>query len=276
MALQQEIWLNDITEGLFADNTFAARSLNHSGFVNNRTVHIPNAGAAPNVEKDRTARPATISTRTDADLYYTIHEYTTDPIHIPNAEEVELSYDKRTSVLSGMRNALADRVHTDLLTAWAAGANAETVTDTATLASGIKDLVLNIKQNFDEADIPQVGRVICLNPIAYSSLLKQLTDFEGQSFLASANAQTGIIGSLYGFDVYMRSKIATSEEEGTTQLLAWQSDCVSHAMGATELFISERDAAWYGDILSALVRAGGSRVRADKAGVFAINLKSQS
>ena len=34
MALQVEIWVKSIIEGLFANNTFAARSVDHSEFVN--------------------------------------------------------------------------------------------------------------------------------------------------------------------------------------------------------------------------------------------------
>ena len=44
MALQVEIWVKSIIEGLFANNTFAARSVDHSEFVNEKTVHVPNAG----------------------------------------------------------------------------------------------------------------------------------------------------------------------------------------------------------------------------------------
>jgi hypothetical protein len=51
MALNREIWINSIVEQLFADNTFMARSLDHSEFVNNLTVHVPCAGSAPGVTK---------------------------------------------------------------------------------------------------------------------------------------------------------------------------------------------------------------------------------
>ena len=81
MALQVEIWVKSIIEGLFANNTFAARSVDHSEFVNEKTVHVPNAGAAPNVEKNRTVFPANVTERKDVDLTYQMDEFTVDPVH---------------------------------------------------------------------------------------------------------------------------------------------------------------------------------------------------
>lgn len=266
MALQTEIWLADIVEPLFAQNTFAARSLNHSAFVTNRTVHVPNAGTPPAVEKNRSKMPATAAQRTDADLTYQIAEYTTDPVHITNAEEIELSYDKRQSVVAQMRSALADKVHTDILTSWIDGA-------TQTTAAAIdKDEVLKLMTAFDEQDVPQEGRCLILPPAQYASLLKSLTNFEGQSFLASADAQRGVVGRLYGFDVFQRSKVAATT--GTALAFAWHTDAVSHALGECRIFTDDQNPLYYGDIFSALVRAGGSVVRSDKKGALTVKKTS--
>lgn len=264
MALQREIWINDIVEGLFADNTFAARSIDHSQFVNNRTVHVPNAGAAPSVVMNRSELPAEIKHRTDIDLTYLIDEFTSDPIHIPNAETVELSYDKRQSVLSQMKAALADQVHTNLLKKWANDALYST--GAAAMPASIKDLVLTAQQHMNADDIPQTGRCLMLNAEAYTKLLKELTGSQGNAFLHTADAAKGTVGNLFGFDVYLRSRLATIEA-GDVYAMFWQAQSVSRALGSTEVFMNDGDAAWYGDILSALVRAGGSRVRADKKGV---------
>ena len=90
MALQKEIWINSIIENLFADNTFAARSVNHSSFVNEKTVHVPNAGSAPSVTKGRISFPASVTTRTDNNWNYSSVEDNTDPYCIPIEVEVEL------------------------------------------------------------------------------------------------------------------------------------------------------------------------------------------
>lgn len=267
MALQKEIWLADIVAPLFANNTFAARSVDHSAFVQNKTVHVPNAGTPPTIEKNRAAFPATAAQRTDTDLNYAIAEYTSDPVHITNAEEVELSYDKRQSVISSMASALADKVHTDLVDTWVTGATAKTI------ATFDKDAVLSLMQAMDEQDVPLTDRCLLLTPAAYASLLKSLTNVEGNAFLQTASAESGIVGRIYGFDVYQRSTLTSSASTDNVTALAWQKDCVSRALGATELFTDDQNPLYYGDIFSALVRAGGAVIRTDKKGVFSVKSK---
>lgn len=290
MALQKEIWINSIIEGLFADNTFAARSTDHSGFVNSRTVHVPNAGAAPAVTKNLSSFPATVTSRTDIDLSYDIDEYYTDPIRVSNAEDVELSYSKRESVLLGTRQALAESVHGDLIYRWLPEGAEKIATGGPAVASHIpgatgnrqalsKSDLLTLRTVFDQWDVPQTGRVVLVDAVMHGQLLNSLTDTEAAAFLASASAQTGVIGKIYGFDVLMRSKVAKSTGAGASKLwtsaaatdsaaaIAWHSGAVSRAMGSIDLFEDPHDPLYYGYILSALVRAGGKYIRSDKKGV---------
>ena len=118
MALQVEIWVKSIIEGLFANNTFASRSVDHSEFVNNKTVHVPNAGAAPNVEKNRDTFPAKVTERKDVDLTYQMDEFTVDPVRIPHADQVELSYNKRESVTRQSRRKLAQDIYDSIIYNW--------------------------------------------------------------------------------------------------------------------------------------------------------------
>lgn len=292
MALQKQIWLNSIVELLFANNTFAARSIDHSAFVTNKTVHVPNAGSAPSVTKNRSVFPASAAQRTDYDLTYDINEYSTDPVHIQNAEQVELSYNKRESVLKQMKAALADSVHIDLALSWVPSSYAKVGTSGAATPSHLasttgnrqamtKADVLAVKNLFDLDDVPQEGRCILLDAVMYNQLLASLSESEAAAFNASVDAQRGIVGKLYGFDFYMRSTVFRVVAAGTSMAsstaatnsaagLAWQEDCVSRALGNHELFENEKDALFYGDVMSALVRAGGKYIRNDKKGVAVI------
>ncbi len=292
MALQTQIWINSIVELLFADNTFAARSIDHSAFVTDKTVHVPNAGSAPSVVKNRSVFPATAAQREDYDLTYDINEYSTDPVHIQDAERVELSYNKRESVLKQMKSALADKAHIDLALSWVpsgyakvgtsgAAAPAHMPSSTGNRQAMTKADVLAVKNLFDLDDIPQTGRCMLLDAVMYNQLVASLSESEANAFNASVNAQRGILGRLYGFDFYMRSSVfrvaangasMASSASATTSAagLAWQEDCVSRAMGNHELFENEKDALYYGTVMSALVRAGGSSIRNDKKGVVVI------
>lgn len=292
MALQKQIWLNSIIEPLFADNTFAARSIDHSAFVTNKTVHVPNGGSAPSVVKNRSSFPASASQRTDNDLSYDINEYSTNPVHIQDAERVELSYNKRESVLKQIKAALADTIHMDLAVSWVptsyakvgtsgSAAAAHLPTSTGNRQAMTKADVLAVKNKFDLDDVPQTGRCILLDAVMYNQLMASLSESEANAFNASIDAQRGIVGRLYGFDFYMRSTVFRVSADGATLNptaaattsaagLAWQEDCVSRAMGNNELFENEQDALYYGDVMSALVRAGGSYARYDKKGVCVI------
>ena len=100
MAIQKEIWEKSIVEGLFAPNSFLSKAFNADEYVEaGKIVHIPQAGAASKVEKNRTSLPATVKQRTDTDKTFELAAFTTDPVLIPDADKVELSYNKRESVL---------------------------------------------------------------------------------------------------------------------------------------------------------------------------------
>lgn len=292
MALQKEIWLNSIVELLFADNTFAARSIDHSEFVTDKTVHVPNAGSAPSVVKNRSSFPATASQREDYDLTYDINEYTTDPVHIQDAERVELSYNKRESVLKQMKNKLADNAHIDLAISWVPSSYAKVGTSGSAVPAHMssstgnrqamtKADVMSVKSLFDLDDVPQTGRCMLLDAVMYNQLLASLTESESNAFLASVDAKRGVVGQLYGFDFYMRSTVFRVNAAGSTLNpsasattsaagLAWQEECVSRALGQHKIFDDTDNPLYYGDVMSALVRAGGKYIRNDKKGICVV------
>ena len=255
MALQVEIWVKSIIEGLFANNTFAARSVDHSEFVNEKTVHVPNAGAAPNVEKNRTVFPANVTERKDVDLTYQMDEFTVDPVRIPHAEQVELSYNKRESVTRQSRRKLAQDIHESIIYNWIPEGVKVVETLGEAVAAHIKEATGNRKRMtkqtveelqtlFDEQDIPEEGRCILLDARMYNQLLNSLTDAERNGFLVCADPARGVIGKYLGFDFYKRSKVAKVATDGTLKPwsaanaatdcaagLAWHEDCVSRALG---------------------------------------------
>lgn len=289
MALNKEIWESSIVEGLFADNSFLGRAINHSAFADNKTVHVPNAGSAPEVTKNRDSYPAQAGSRTDYDLSYNLDEFTTAPIHIKNVEEVELSYDKRSSILGATQAALKEAVAVDVLKKWVPSGYTLVKTTGSAVAHHLASQTGNrkavtladivaVKKEFDKANIPLEGRCLMLDYEMYAELLDALSAAQSNAFLASADTARGIVGKLYGFDVYMRSDVLRTVQNGATlassaaatdqaAAIAWSDKAVSVAQGQTEVFEAEGDPTYYGDIVSALVRAGGSYMRYDKKGV---------
>ncbi len=294
MALQVEVWVKSIIEGLFADNTFAARSIDHSEFVNEKTVHVPNAGSPPNVVKNRTQFPATVTERKDVDLTYPIDEFTVDPVRIPHAETVELSYPKRESVTRTSRRKLIQDIYDSLIYSWipsgvnvvktvGAAVSAHVPSATGNRKKMTKATVEALQTLFDEQDVPIEGRCILLDARMYNQLMNSMTDAEQVAFVAGADPEKGTIGEYMGFMFYKRSRVAKAAAAGTAKPweavedatdcaagLAWQEDCVSRALGDSVLFDDAGNPLYYGDIISFLQRAGGKSIRNDKKGVALI------
>lgn len=294
MAVRKELWARTIVEGLFPDDSFMTKSIDDSQYVYlGKKVHVPQAGNAPSVTKNRSSVPATAASREDSDLEYEIAEFTTDPIYIPNADNYELSYSKRESVTREARNGLMQYVATDMLMNWAPAASETYQTTGAAVDPHIsgatgkrKSLnrhdVLRLQILFDSQNIPQKDRYLLLDAHMYGQLLSDLTESDKNMFMASADAAKGIVGNLYGFNVMKRSQVlrysaakapVPVSSDTATDLaagLAWHQDAVSRALGDVKAFVNNDNALYYGDVLSFLVRAGGHKRRKDKKGVIAL------
>ncbi|WP_444339406.1 hypothetical protein [Phocaeicola plebeius] len=308
MAIQRELWQNTIIEGLFADNSFMSKAVNDDMYVNmGKKVHIPNAGAPSAVEIDRSSLPATVKTRTDVDVEYSLNELTTDPIRIPHAETVELSYSKRNSVISQDRLQLIEKAAEQMLYNWAPDSShfvrttgtekvkAHTESATGYRKALVKADVLALMTKFNADNIPQEGRYLLLDAYMYAQLLDDLTEGDQRAFFASADAQRGILGKLFSFNVMQRSQVLRYATGGTLKKwsvsgatsdnadglvsgatsdnaagLAWQTNSLSRALGEVKMFDSTDNPLYYGDIYSFLIRVGGTIRRKDKKGVYAL------
>lgn len=295
MAIQREIWISSIVEGLFADNSFLSKAYNADEFVNmGKTVHIPNAGAPSKTKKNRTSFPADVNTRADVDLSFNLDEFTTDPIRIPHADTVELSYNKRESVLRQDKAALQDSVAKSMIYSWlpekkyciettGTAVDAHSPNAAGKRKALCRADVEKLMTKFNADNIPQEGRYLLLDAYMYDQLLADLTSVQNQSFFASADAQRGILGKLFSFNVMMRSEVAvygdgivkkTEDAAGAaTDLaagLAWHENSVCRALGEVNAFEKEKDPTYYGDIYSFLVRAGGRPMREDVKGLIAL------
>lgn len=263
MPIQKEIWLDHFVQDLFPDNSFLSKSFNADEFVRaGKVVHIPCSGAKIKASVGPIARPKVASEKVDQEVQFSLSEFYTDPIYIPNADKYELSYDKRATVLSAARGALDDVIATEILKAWTKSSG----TTFSKAPKVTRKIVREIQREFNLKNIPQEDRYILLSAEAYDQLLEDLTEAQSNAFLASADAANGIVGKLYGFNVMMRSKILDNK-----YAVAWHKNYVCCAKGECEMFVHENDPLYYADVLSFLVRAGGSTMRNDGLGVYSIN-----
>jgi len=298
MAIQREIWQDHIEGNLFKNNEFLLATTDAGQFVlQGKVVHIPQAGALPNVVKNRSSLPATIVQRADTDITYSLDEYTSDPILIPYAETIELSYNKRESVLGEHENALRQTIADNLLVAWTpSGAATQLRTTGAAVGAHLDSATGNRKKlttkdlkaaqlALNKQNVPMEGRYALLSADMFQQLTDDLSITDYRDFSAAYNIKDGVLGRLFGFNIMMRSNVVTFTNDtvpvvnaiGTSAaatdndaVLCWQADALERALGEVKFFERTDDPTYYGNIYSMSVRVGGRKRRNDQKGVVAI------
>ncbi len=297
MAIQVEVWQNHIEGNLFKDNEFLMCSTDAGQYVmQGKVVHIPQAGGTATVEKNRSSFPATASERTDTEVTYNLDAYTTDPILIRNAEVVELSYNKRESVIGEYEAALRQRIADEVLIKWAPTTSTRIIRttgdDVETHLSGTSgyrkaittsdlrkaQLTMN-KQNVSKTD-----RYALFSADMLDQLVKSLSDTQYRDFSKALDEKTGVVGMLYGFKIMQRSDTVVYNAAATAvnaygasvaaddndAVICWQKDAVERAIGSITFFERQQDPLYFGDVYSFEVRMGGRIRRNDQKGLVAI------
>lgn len=303
MALQKEIWINDIQENLYVMNPWMLKSKDDSAFVAFKTVHIPQSGAASAITKNNTSWPLTAVQRTDTDFTYNIDDYSTGSFFVTNFEELQLSYDKRASIFQDYNNNLSNAIANNLAYNWSPSATASRVVRTtgATVstalaegATGVRNAItladiVAAKSLLDKEGIPAAGRVIVMPTDIYNSQFLSIANISQFYQLGSAVLPDGVVNRIYGFDIYIKPIVATYDSTGialkavdadgtvttpaTTDnlsCLCYHPDFVSRAVDSIEVFLDSQMAGYQGDVMSARVTLGGKYRRTDFKGVVSI------
>lgn len=114
-----EFWDNYIASNLYKTYEWLNRAKQRAGNVLNSTVvHIPQAGAVPNVVRNRTQFPIGKVNRADSDITYVIDELSSDTTIVKEAEKWELSYAKTPDVIKDHMNELIKRIAQNTLFRW--------------------------------------------------------------------------------------------------------------------------------------------------------------
>jgi hypothetical protein len=298
MAIQKEIWCNYIVDRLWKENPHLQAAYNDDQYVlAGKIVHIPQPGALPLIVKNRASFPASVVRRTDTDIVYTLEEYTTDPTHIVEADKVELSYDKISSVIGDHAGVLAQTIGDDMLIKWALGIAVGNIirttgTSVAVSTAGqtgnrlrmVTNDLKTAKLRMDVANVPMNDRYALIEANMLDQMLSDLTVTQNRDFSSEFDAKEGTIGRLYGFKIMQRSSTIMTNGAATTinsygqavtgsdnvASICWQKSAVTRALGVVDFFEDVKNPLYYGDIYSALLRMGGRRRRADDLGVIVI------
>lgn len=295
--LALEIWENYIVERFWKDNQFLKFAFSDDDKVlAGKLVHIPNPGALPKVTINRMNYPLSIIKQMDKDIVYMLDEYSTDATAIHEAEKIELSYDKINAVYGNHAGVISETAADHIIIKWLTqipqtSVKKTTGANTAELASGLtgtRKVVthLDVKKwdrQFNSDNVSKIGRKAMFTSNMLDELTTSLSEQQWNAFNQYFNAETGVIGRLYNFDILERSNVALAGNvdvapavlpigaapaaaDGEASLF-WQQDCVTRALGDVKFFEDLQRADYQADIYSAYLRAGGRRRREDNKGV---------
>lgn len=309
MALQTEVWVQDIQENLFANNKFMdVIGTDDSQYISDLKVHIPQAGANPAVKKNRNVFPAEIALRPDADLTYNMAQFTTDPILVTNLEELQNSYDKRMSIMKQHISKLGNTVANNTLYSWipttvsGAGVTRGVLTSGANQSTFLAPGATGNRKSFAFQDLQKAANILDNDNLddeerylivpanMYWDFYNANTTFQKMLEYGSATQSSGRVPEVAGFKILMRSSIIVfSDANGTPKTIgddgiplatattdnlgaiAVSKSYVRKAMGAVNVFSAEKRPEYYGDIFSALVMQGAAISRQNQEGVVFIS-----
>lgn len=292
----KEIWVQDIADNLFPDDSFIMRSIDDSAFADaNGVVNLPQAGAKPNTEKNRSTYPATVSGRADSNATYLLDEFSTDPTRVRRLEELEVSYAKRMSVLRNHLLSLQQKIHQDILFNWGAELPTHIIRTSgdsrpanANGATGNRkkvtlDDIRSARKRLVKDDVGITGLVM-LVPAEMEEDILGIPEVIDASKFGGANLPNGVVARLLGFDIYVRSAsleydnaalpvkqaFGTSDVALNSSILCWNENFVRRAVGTINVYQDLDRADHYGDVFSTDARAGGRKAYGTGLGVVSI------
>ena len=226
MAVTPEIWTDYIVGNLFKDNEFLLHSVDESQYVIGGTVvHIPQAGSPSGVERNRTSLPATITRRKDVDITYALDEFTTDPRFIPEADKIELSYDKVDSCMTEDMMYLHQLTAEAMLYNWrptyfikATGTQdqANVIYGTGSRTGVTVEDFAKAKTVFNKWGIPKTDRYVILNTEMYEQLCSNIRNSQNENLSAIYDNATGELRKLEGFTIIQRATALMASNSSLT------------------------------------------------------------
>jgi hypothetical protein len=256
MALQKEIWVNQIKENFYPDSSFLNFVRDFSAMVEFDAINIAEAGVDPEVLINNNTYPITIKQRVDNNQRIELDKFETENTLVRRPEVIEYSYDQLESVLMGHRNTLRASTARKAAHAFAPmenGAYTPVISTTGEKTrDGRKRLtvadILALKEEYDMMDVPLEMRYLVLNPRHVSDLIL----FDTKAFKDIVDLVDGKPRRFAGFNMLQTSvtptynatnlkKVAFGAEKATTDTFCSFSYCADEVMKADgEIYLYSR------------------------------------
>lgn len=268
--LQKEIWVPGIKENPVPDDTFVYQSTDMSLYVENNKLHLAEAGIEPSVYEDYFAAsddPLPFATVADIPNEVILKTYSTDQTRHRDLQEVELQYDRRTSVINRHRTSLAKNMSDRAAFAWSPAVdNAFNKIMNLAPEDSVIDAIIDVEAFFAGLDKLD-GLNICLTPehmarikkedkVLYKQVLNEKMMYSLKVFRYSRNPLYLAAGTK---KAYGTVKDPTDKRAS----FIWATDEVFRAFGDTEMYANLRDSGTQSDTISFAQRALVGKIRAN-------------
>lgn len=275
MSLNTQVWTSDIIENPFPDGSFIKQSKDLSEWVDHDKINLVEAGVEPAVYEDYfngNEDPLPLANINDIPHEVVLKTYSTEQTRHRDLQDVELQYDKRSSIIKRHKQALDRNMGVRAAFAWTPAANnAFNKVINPAAGDSIVDAVIDIRAFMDENDL--TGELnVCFNPTHMARIRKE----DAKLYKEILNESV-----MYGFKVFQYSKnplfnsanvkkpMGSTVEAGDKRAtFFWASDEVFRALGSVEMYANLRDSAYQADTLSFAQRALIGAMRANSPKYF--------
>lgn len=296
-----DLFTADLVENLFADNAFLTRSLDWSSMAVGKTVVWNEEGAPTEAKINSTTGHGAAVSRTDVRKSFDIDEIITRPTKLDWTNEMVINYNKRMSILRNHSGSSGEAIAMRTLFNWSPNIAANIVrtsgvtkTAAAPGATGTRKKItyedlLAARRILNKQNIPLTGRQL-LVPADMEEDMMAIQGFISIDTVNNKPVETGMIGTILGMDVFVRSATIIYDNAATPQpikaldddtytpyagaatdnqsALMWHSSYTVRAISSSSL--ASVIPVHGGDELSTTTIAGGSSMATSFKGIVAI------
>jgi hypothetical protein len=233
--LRKEVWVKQLMEKFYPDSSFLKYVKDFSALVENHALNLAEAGVDPDVLINNTAYPIAVVKRADTPIRVELDQFETINTLVRRPEVIEYAYNQLESVLMGHRNIL--RAKTAEKAAHAFAPDEDTANTPIVLTSGSThgnrqrmtfEDILNLKERFDNNNIPFENRYLVLHP----SHLTDLIMLDVKAFKDITDIVNGEPKRFAGFGILQFSKPAYYDSD------TLKKNAYGSVLGADDVFCS--------------------------------------
>jgi len=261
-----ELWSDEVIAG-YKQNLVLANLVTRMNHVGKKgdSIHIP-APARGAANAKAASTQVTLNSPTHAEVIVTIDKHYEYSTLIEDIVEKQALSSMRRFYTEDAGYALATQVDTDLFALVSAlnggtqlggdgGGSSADITD-----AGIRKFMLTLDNN----DVPMTNRAMVIPPVAKSDLLG-INRFTEEAFIGNGNAiKTGMIGNVYGVEVFVSSACPTSGSDRVGVMLHKDALVLAEQQGVRSQTQYKQE--YLGDLFTADTIYGVKELR-DNAGV---------